>query len=228
MTNSQLKINIFNLFNKALGLNLSKKLLFKLNKKYIISQKIIFIHIPKAAGTSIASIIYGKRIGHFTYKEYKRFLNKDIDKEFTIFSVVRNPYSRLISAYNYAVQGGTNEGGINNPKLYKTKAFRTFESFIKEWLVFQDLNKVELVFRPQYLFLNCEDNTRSLRVDKILKLEDINSINLYLSEITRDDVVLERKNSSEKRESYEDLGNDLKVIIYKLYQDDFELLNYQK
>lgn len=56
----------------------------------------LFIHIPKTAGTAISRIFFnGRQITHRKLIEYPRkFWTKSV-------AVVRNPYERLISVYNY-------------------------------------------------------------------------------------------------------------------------------
>ena len=79
-----------------------------------IQKKIIFIHIPKTGGTTIED--YMERIKkpifrggygilkdivyqHFDYKDYIKFFGNEMFNEFTTFSIVRNPYNRMISEY---------------------------------------------------------------------------------------------------------------------------------
>jgi hypothetical protein len=79
---------------------------------------IIFIHIPKCAGTTIEKIIGTsteqqyfcnwkttkkgqlKTSQHFTYLELKKELKVNW-KDYYAFSVVRNPYQRFVSEYKY-------------------------------------------------------------------------------------------------------------------------------
>lgn len=64
--------------------------------------KLIYIHIPKCGGRSICDI-FNQRFDHFTsmyYKnEYAHFWER-----YEKFSIVRNPYSRLVSMYHYIQQ----------------------------------------------------------------------------------------------------------------------------
>ena len=67
-------------------------------------QKILFIHVPKTAGDSVETLLDDKyedkkRIGRHQSLPY--FQCKYVLEGYKIFTVVRNPYSRLLSAYNH-------------------------------------------------------------------------------------------------------------------------------
>ena len=70
-------------------------------KTYYDTQKIIFIHTPKTAGTSISKALYGSSPWHFSLDELN-FINHNKVQYYFKFGFVRNPISRLISTYNYS------------------------------------------------------------------------------------------------------------------------------
>jgi len=63
--------------------------------------KCIFIHIPKVAGTSIKQVLEMPGSGHSPWQFYA---NNFPDKwsTYQVFTVVRNPWDRMVSAYTYA------------------------------------------------------------------------------------------------------------------------------
>lgn len=87
-----------------------------------MTKELKFIHITKTAGTSIEKlgIKFGYRWGKF-HKEYGRwhdfFPKKDeeLKNQYDWFTVVRNPYSRLISEF-YCLNGGVNPAYKNHDK----------------------------------------------------------------------------------------------------------------
>lgn len=61
---------------------------------------VIFIHVPKCAGSAFLDAYLGYQTGHVTAKDYR-----DADPEFFrsayVFTFVRNPLARFVSAYNH-------------------------------------------------------------------------------------------------------------------------------
>lgn len=223
MNLSPLKIKVVSLAKDLFGNRVVANLM---NKRYIDNykqHKIIFIHIPKAAGTSISGLLYGKRNGHLKAAYVKDQLGVLYSEKFS-FSVSRNPYDRLVSAYNFARQGETKHGAIANPEFYKKSEFDSFESFIKNWLVRQDLNSLDPVFQPQHLFVFQNNNCL---VNEIYQLDNMEKLEYKLSEILHKEIHFKKKNQS----TYQDkiaYNQELKDIVYKLYQKDFELLGYER
>ena len=79
--------------------------------------KIVFIHIPKNAGTFITHYlkqidenirdIYSKGFGHQTYRDIENLdIFEDI-KDYTFFCVIRNPYDNILSFYNFGAAGSS-------------------------------------------------------------------------------------------------------------------------
>lgn len=226
LLNSKLRIKII----EILSFFLSKKYLEEiLSKKYLFfyrTQSVIFIHIPKAAGTSITNVIYGKRNGHLKGAFVKKKLGKEYEEKYT-FSVSRNPYDRLYSAYKFATQGQTKDGAIANASFYKNNEFRSFESFIEEWLVNQQLTKLDPVFQPQYTFVF--NNENQLIVDDLFKLEEIEKVEKTLSFKLKRTISIKKKNvTSSNSQQTTVYTSDLKSIVYDLYEKDFKLLGYEK
>jgi len=216
----------------------------------IHSIKTIFIHIPKAGGTSIETVLcdfplfryqlvnkfnwYGNirndetkyELDHSTMAYLKKNC-KYYDNSYFSFAIVRNPYARLVSEYHYC-------------KYQYSRFIKKLDSF-KDF-VYELKNKFDYVLKnkekdhlyvshylPQYLFTH---NYRKIKiVNKIYKLENLNEEWLNICEILDIDKELIRseKNASKFKYNYEDYyDEDLKSIVYEMYKDDFEIFNYEK
>lgn len=185
--------------------------------------KTIFIHIPKAAGVSVNKAIYGKTLGHYYASELKTLIPSTFNELFT-FSVVRHPIERLISAYSFAKSGGTDMMRMHNENFYrKNKNFITFESFVLNWLSLQNLQNIDGVFRPQYLYIF--DSKENLIIDKYYKLENIDQNKDEISKKIGKKFILRKFNQTPT--SNLNISNKIKYKIYDLYEKDFLLLNYK-
>jgi len=134
---------------------------------------IIFVHIPKAAGTSLSHMLYGRFLGHLRAADVKRWSSPAV-RRLPLLAVTRNPWDRLVSAYRFVKRGaglGPNAGAVWRPELYHGPKFETFERFVGEWLPGRDLEKLDFVFQPQSAFV-FDSNGRNL-VEHIGRFEDL-------------------------------------------------------
>ena len=172
----------------------------------------------------VNNAIYGRPLGHFYALDVQSMYPKIFNDLFT-FSVVRHPVDRLYSAYCFSRKGGTEEMAMQNGNQYVNNSdFISFERFVQKWLIKQNLNKVDGVFRPQHFYLF--DKNDNLLVDNFYRLEEIENSYDEISKKLGRPFSLDHHNISEKDESV--ISSDSKQVIYKLYQKDFELLGYSK
>jgi len=91
--------------------------------------KAIFVHIPKNAGISISRSLEMPVTGHGTLSQLLR--GKPAPEGYYTFSVVRNPWDRLVAAYLYMKEGG--RGGKQDRRLQQILAnHRTFQHFLAD------------------------------------------------------------------------------------------------
>lgn len=111
----------------------------------------VFVHVPKAAGHSIATTLFGRVIGHRTLADYER-VDADAVAAAFVFSFVRNPWDRLYSAYHYLGRGGTlREPDATFGRLL-VQRYPTFERFVHEFLDARTIHAY-YHFVPQHCFL---------------------------------------------------------------------------
>lgn len=182
---------------------------------------VLFIHVPKAAGVSVNRTLYGRPLGHFKATEIRRICPVTFKKLLT-FGVVRHPVNRLYSAYHFARLGGTSEMGIKNKEIYRSNSFNSFDKFVCEWLSKQDINAIDGVFRPQYLYL-CDGD--EIIVDKVVKLEDIDQGMREISGMLGRSIVLGHHNKSQSSQFVIESAETISIIEH-IYQKDFSIFSY--
>ena len=196
----------------------------------IHNKRCIFIHIPKTGGTTIEhflrekgknqldyiGVINNRSMQHYKASELKLKIPEYFYKYYK-FSIVRNPYERLLSEYYWCPL-------INIGHKYN----KTKDDFLK-YIIFLFKNKNKMLsvyndhFIPQYEFLYENNN---LIVNNIFKYEHFSYVNDFLKKklnINNDFIILNKTNLEK-----EDWSLDQKEIIYKLYKNDFLLFNYKK
>jgi hypothetical protein len=193
--------------------------------------KCIYIHIPKTAGTSVERFLRdnnkngldyhgvrdGRSLHHFTGFELKRELGV-IYNNYYKFTIIRNPYDRLLSEYYW-----TPIRGIGY-KSGQTKAdFITYVSTVVKNNLYNS-NIYNDHFIPQFMFIY---NNNKILVDQLFKYEDLDWTINYLKkklEINANFPYLNKSNNIVKTE----WTDKQKERIYKIYKKDFIIFNYNK
>ena len=193
-------------------------------------RKIIFIHIPKTAGSSIEHLLRdegkyeldfigvrnGRSTHHYMGIELKMIL-KELYPTYYKFSFVRNPYDRLISEYFWC--------RINNVGHKFNKTFDEFldyvEDVIKNKKFFKPIENDHFIPQYSFLFFN-----NKLIVNNIFKYEDIETVTPLIKKRLKIKTSLQHLNKSVKNEIT--LTQEQKDRIYNLYQIDFQTFNYEK
>lgn len=199
--------------------------------------KIIFVHIPKTAGNSIAKA-YGnqgiKMWGHnLKVKGYTRFpesciaINANrfsfISRHFlTSFCIVRNPWARTFSAYNYLQKGGLSVDDASDFDKYLSE-YEDFNDFVLYGLSNASAHQVH--FRPQLFWVASNDGV--LMVDRVLKLENIElELNEFMMEVGIPSVELPKLNRSENDNYKRAFSKEAIQKVREVYSKDIETFGY--
>ena len=200
--------------------------------------KTIFIHIPKNAGESIENAlgIYGmdendptKRfwgvinnsivLQHLPANDLKNNLSDDIWKNYFKFDVVRNPWSKAVSEYNWYLRYGPKISFINWSKslFYRLK----INSMIHILETGHNLEQYKFIF----------DNNGKKLIDEIIYFENLsknfdeislkNAWNIKLPH-------LESTKSKDKRDWRSFYCENSLDIICEIYKKDIELFGYSR
>lgn len=193
------------------------------------NHKFKFIHIPKTGGTSIEDLfdlmnknnLYeeGRSLTinnvNFSLQHLPHSLINKMKPEsvgWTSFTIVRNPYTRILSEY------------VWNHKFKTGRDIKSFnECDFNKWID-DDLIKYDTDHKmPQNFFID-------IPVDITLRFEelndDFNKINNKLK--TSYNLKFRNKSSFNKETILRSLTPKTKDKIYKLYEDDFKIFNYLK
>jgi hypothetical protein len=190
-----------------------------------LQTKSIFVHVPKAAGTSTVYGLYGRKAGdHRTIADYQLCFSQKEFNSFFKFAFVRNPWDRLLSAYLYLKQGGRNQEDQEWAETYLS-SYETFPEFVTQW-VNQDNIQSGLHFRLQTEFL-CTHQAR-LAVDFIGYLETIDQDYEYIRGKLGIGQPLKTRNQTIQREKdYRQYYSKAMIqIVERVYQQDIALLGY--
>lgn len=96
----------------------------------------LFVHIPKACGISVAQSLYGSlAAGHRPIRDYEIVYPAGRFDRLFKFTFVRNPWSRLHSAFRFLQQGGLSRSGNDNQWVIDHReALADFETFVLDHL----------------------------------------------------------------------------------------------
>jgi hypothetical protein len=187
-------------------------------------KKAIFVHIPKCAGVSINKTLFGNLAGgHTTLEQYLTVFEPQNLLNYFKFTIVRNPWDRVVSAYFFLQQGGMNRWDKEFYEL-ELKKYSTFEQFVCEWLVKPENIIKHHHFEPQIDFIT--DKYNKVKLDFIGYLENIDEDFEYICNKMKIQATLQNSNKS-NRNNYQDYYSDeTKAVVAEVYKQDIELLGY--
>lgn len=178
----------------------------------------IFIHINKTGGTSI-----GKAIGlpfnrHLNVKEVISLVGEKKFSEAFVFSVVRNPWSKVVSHYNYRVK--TNQANMANNHI----------SF-KDWVACTyGIHKDKFYYDNPKMFDSqsnwLKDKDGMLRVTNILRIETLSKDFKVIADRLEieDELPHLNKTRVDSYRTYYD--EETKIIVEKSFKEDIERFKY--
>lgn len=199
--------------------------------------KVIFIHIPKTAGTSVEyafgmhgrlsnigierylkqkkdyDYLFGDGLQHLSAKQVKRFLGGRIYSEYFKFSIVRNPYDRLVSFI------GSRNG------MWERKEKLSKEHFINYLNQSQNIFSSGTTPLPK-LQINYIRIRKKLAVDFILHYEKLDEEFKSINSLLNTEIKLDHRMKS-YHDDYKSYYDDHSMkLVKKIYKKDFEFLGY--
>lgn len=177
--------------------------------------KIIFIHIPKTAGTFVTTLI--KKIDknsvsypHTRYIDACKII-KNIDDYF-IFTVIRNIYDLLISLYEYIKQNPFH----NQHNEIKNISFKEYIYKLDKKEIISHINQLDYIEKCKNIFIiNYDKNNLNNELYNLFKNKfDIN-------------ITLPKNINISKRNNNIYYDKDTINIVKKLYKKDIKRFNFK-
>lgn len=128
---------------------------------------VLFIHVPKNAGTSICESLYGRQIKHETVRHYAMVAPDLLD--LPSFAIVRDPIARFLSAYRYARSGGTRDRAVAPAFHARYRGFACIDDAIHHLATARSPFDIDHIFRPQTWYLT--DARGECRIDTLVPYE---------------------------------------------------------
>lgn len=187
-------------------------------------KEIIYVHVPKCAGRSVRKAVGLPRDGHDRALWYK-FHDPEKFRRYFKFTVVRNPWDRLVSAYFYLTQDRGHETAQKwvDKNLHKYEGFNDFVLSLKREKVRRNILSWTH-FLPQYKWIS--DNKENILVDFMAKLENLENDFYTIKERAKVEGKLNVINKS-KRSNYKNYyDKETAKIVEKVYAKDIKYLDY--
>ncbi len=187
----------------------------------------IFVHIPKCAGISVTRALYGRLVGtHHGVKSFQMIYSKAEMDHYFKFTIVRNPWSRLVSAYTFLKSGGLTDGDKAWAKEHLSQ-FDDFGRFVREWVNPKNvLTYIHFNYQHRYVV----DPNGYMPIDYVGYFENLKNDFKNIASIMGKDVELPHHNptkSKVKRLPYTEMYDDeTRQIVADVYRQDIERFGY--
>lgn len=134
---------------------------------------VLFVHIPKNAGVSISTELYGEPFFHPTIRYYKR-VAPDMAVSIPSFAVWRDPIARFVSAYRFGRSGGAPNARLARAFRQLYGQFRSLDDALDHVEGASSLFHTDHIFRPQFWYV--ADASGRIGVDQLCLIEDLRSL----------------------------------------------------
>lgn len=174
--------------------------------------KCIFIHVPRTGGSSIETALAGRRVPfkefrgekHLTASNAKKLYSEYWDDYFT-FTIVRNPWDRVVSHYNFSPFRSINALSGKSLKYFLEK------------------------YKPYSHEPNpCDyDNIIDIPLDFVGRFENLNEDFKKICKHIGANLVLPHIGKTEHQDYTKYYNKETQKMVQEIYEKDIERYNYQ-
>jgi len=187
--------------------------------------KIVFIHIPKCAGTSINKALDLKvhdGSGHAYAWEHAAYINQG----YYSFTVIRNPWERIVSLYTYFKQmTPRHRWYIQNKVIADHTKNIDFETFCKE---IPDMKRNACSGVHFVRLVDILNLPQDCKLNRIARFENLqNDFNSICTDIKIPQMILPELNASSHDHYHNVYNNRSRSYIEELYHEDIDEYGYK-
>ncbi|MCJ2182971.1 sulfotransferase family protein [Novosphingobium sp. 1949] len=182
----------------------------------IRARGILFVHVPKNAGTSICESLYGLQVKHSTVTYYQQVAPDVLD--LPSFAILRDPVQRFVSAFQYACAGGTRDRRVAPAFRRDYGRFEGIDCAIRHMEQGRDVFAMDHMFRPQSWYVTRREG--GLGVDHLIRYDQLDRLREFAGLESLKPVP--RLNSG--RHLPVELSPRQRAFLHEFYAEDYRLL----
>ena len=206
----------------------------------LLNDKYLFVHINKSGG-SVITRNFAKNGNtkltsvHRSLKDMLKIAkgkyNINLEKLF-IFTIVRNPYERMLSMYLFY-----HKNNYNSPEFFSGDS--DIDNDFNKWIMYiysenfdrnrrhSGVNIFKYCFCNQLNWLK-DDNENLIKIDKILRYEKDEYDEFFGNTLKLAEYDTKTNRNPTKHTHYSDYYNDLSIqLVTKHYKEDLEYFQYK-
>ena len=197
------------------------------------ARRLIFIHVPKAAGSSLKTLVYGSLAaspqGHRRIVEY-HIADPERARAYFKVAFVRNPWDRLLSAYTYLLASparAPQDVAFAESHLRQAGSFEAFVSALDTRPVYRRVVLSFVHFVPQHQYI-CLPGATGPAMDFLGRFERVAEDTEILKQRLglADGGALPRVRTSERQGYRDSYSTKMRDIVGQIYARDIALLGY--
>ncbi|MFT8309194.1 hypothetical protein [Acetobacter malorum] len=197
-----------------LPLPLSKKRQQRL--EIIRNAGVLFIHVPKNAGTAISQELYGCSMRHESIRYYQRHA-PDVVRTMPSFALWRDPVERFLFSYDFIRNGGGSHVSLHPGFAERYADLTTLDRMIDYVEGTTSIYQLDHVLRPQHWYLT--DRHGDVAVKMLFDLKDIDQIYPFVPGLHAGKI--KKINTTQRFTT--DLRPLQKEKIIDLYKEDYKI-----